>query len=129
MGRTLQDDLRDDVGKVFLACDHFAEMITYIPKGGSAKSIAAIISGVPGGPEQQIHTRTDTRRKSFGIYDGDNTTGHVNPREGDVIVYTEAGVATNWSFSKELKHDIGLWTLEFVTAKAITQGTNRANGL
>jgi hypothetical protein len=129
MGRTLRDDLRDDVAKTFLDVTHFAEMVTYIPVGGSAKSIAAIITSIVSGPENQGHSRIHARHKSFAIYDGDNVTGHVNPREGDVIEYTEAGALRRWDFAKELKHEPGLWTLEFHTSMQIAAGFNRPNGL
>lgn len=129
MGRTLRDDQRDDVVRTFLDVGHFAEPVTYIPVGGAAKSIVAIISGIPGGPENHSHNRTDTRRKAFGIYDGDNVTGHVKPQEGDVIEYTEGGELRRWSFVKELAHATGLWTLEFHTSTKIAAGFNRPNGL
>jgi len=129
MARTFKDDVRDDVKNTFLDVGHFADMITYIPKGGLAKEIAAIVTSLQGGPENAQYSRNDLRKNSFAIYDGDNTTGHVNPRQGDIIEYTEGGIVARWGFEKILKHDVGLWTLEFTTGKSIQGGINKPNGM
>lgn len=47
MGRTLADDLVSDVDNILLNTDHFAEMISHTPPGGSAVDVSAIVTEQP----------------------------------------------------------------------------------
>jgi hypothetical protein len=54
MGRTLDDDISDDVGAVFLNDEEFAEDVVFTPQNGAARTITAIV-------EQQMSPLKDGR--------------------------------------------------------------------
>jgi hypothetical protein len=110
---TFKDQLAADAVNIFLNNNEFAEEIVYTPKGGTAKTIKAIVDReqlFPAGEDSgrvlqnqvKISIATDT---TYGI-------GTIN-LGGDTVDLPEriGGADVNWRIVDVLNQDEGLWTL------------------
>ena len=81
---TFQDLLRQDRDNVILNKNELAQDVVYTPKGGTAKTITAIVSGdtehIEQGNKARISARTAT-----AIISNDATAGIASPGTDDII--------------------------------------------
>lgn len=112
---SLKATIRADVDRVFLNTNDFAELISYTPAGGIARTIKAI-------PETQIeihfmdvgHVDLAFERRAYWISAIDDTKGVITPKlhgkygdaGGDRVTLTEIGDVRTWLVKqmKTVKH-------------------------
>jgi hypothetical protein len=120
---TLRDVMESDVTDVFLNTDEHAESITYTPKGGTARTITAIIDE----DAQFIATQTDAALADMAaIYaTRDPLTGIDQPQLGDTITFTRSGLVIVWAWTGETGDaDEFSWWLVFKRTRMERMGSN-----
>lgn len=124
MGRTLASKMREDVSRVFLRTEHFAELFAYVSKSeGRKENIKAIKTEHGTGPDRQDHAETFVRRARFQIAES-LADGILIPARGDTIEDATGAAPIVWSlaFNQNMKLVHGLWTLEFTSVGMSKQG-------
>jgi len=110
---TFKTQMKDDVINCLLNSDEMAEAILYTPKGGTAKSIKAIIDRRRIIPAGEDSGRTLINQVEIVIAN-DSTYGvsSVN-KGGDTVSLPEriGGVNVTWTVSDIVKQDEGSWQL------------------
>jgi hypothetical protein len=123
----LREQMSADVAGVFCRTADFAETGTYVPKGGTPRSVNAIVDVELTRVEQQGSQRY--RVETLRVWcSQDPVTGIDNPQDGDG--YAREGDDPNvkvYSFRGEIGDvdDNTGWTLTFIHKVPLTVGGNR----
>lgn len=124
---TLASQMVSDVADVFLNTDEHAINITYHSVVSGVRSITAVMTEQAGGPQDQRHVRTLSRRAVFCFADN-VTTGIPTLNEQDWIEVSADTETENWVFAKILEHNNGMWTIEALNTAVSEQGMSKGNG-
>ena len=110
---SFKDNLKKDALNCFLTMDEFAEEIQYTPKGGTQKTIKAIINRkrlIPGGEESGR-----TLQNQIEIFIANDPTYGVESinKGGDEVLFPEVigGIDVNFVVVDILGEDSGMWQL------------------
>ncbi len=110
---SLKNQLNNDLINVFLNEDEFAESITYTPKGGSPKTLSAIVNRQRLIPASETTGRILTNQIEI-IIANDSAYGVTSINKGgDQVALPEriGEAAINWIVADVLDHDAGGWHL------------------
>jgi hypothetical protein len=123
---SLREQMSADVAGVFCRTDDFAETGTYVPKGGVARPVVAVVDFDDSRVEQQGNQRY--RIEMLRVFcSRDAVTGIDNPQDGDRFAREgdDANV-TAYAFRGEIADtDDTAWTLTFIRKVPLTLGGNR----
>ena len=110
---SFKDNLKNDAVNIFLSADEFAEQIQYTPKGGSPKTIKAVINRqrlTPGGEEsgRVLQNQIEIFIANDAAYGVDS----IN-KGGDEVLFPEivGGIDVNFVVVDILGEDQGMWHL------------------
>lgn len=110
---SFKDNLKNDAVNIFLTPDEFAEQIQYTPKGGSPKTIKAVINRkrlTPGGEESGR-----ILQNQIEIFIANDATYGVDSikKGGDEVSFPEivGGIDVNFVVVDILGEDQGMWHL------------------
>ena len=117
MPRTLSDDLVDDVGRTFLATDHFAELATYTPLDGVPRTITIVIHDDELRRDDQQAHRLESRTLRLSVARS-ASDGIDNPQRNEKLVRV-AEPTVVWSLARVIDADAAVYDLEF-TASTLT---------
>ncbi len=109
---TFKDRIKSDVVNIFLNENEFAEEITYTPKGGSAKTIKAIVDRKVLNPAAETANRIFIDEVDIPIAT-DATYGVVTVNRGGdkVTLPDENGVSRTYNVGDIIGNDNGAWRL------------------
>lgn len=110
---SFKDNLKNDALNCFLSGDEFAEAVVYTPKGGSPRTIKAVINRkrlTPGGEESGRILQNQI--EIFIVNDGSYGVSSVN-KGGDEVLFPEVlgGNDVNFVVVDILGEDQGMWHL------------------
>lgn len=110
---SFKDNLKNDAVNIFLTADEFAESVQYTPKGGSPKTIKAVINRkriIPGGEESGR-----TLQNQIELFIANDATYGVDSikKGGDEVLFPEVvgGIDVNFVVVDILGEDQGMWQL------------------
>ena len=110
---TLKTQLKNDTLNCLLNLDEFGELITYTPKGGTAKSIRAVVDRRRIIPAGEDSGRTLINQVEIVI--ANEATYGVSSinKGGDLVSLPEriGGALVNWVVADILRQDDGAWHL------------------
>ncbi len=110
---TLKTQMSSDAIKVYLNSDEFAEVITYTPKGGSAKSIKAVI--VRNRLEAGTEDAGRILRNQCEVYIANDATDGVTSvdKGDDILQFPEqvGGSNISWVVEDIISKSGGMWHL------------------
>lgn len=108
-----KSDLAQDAAKTFLNSDEFAEDITYIPKGGVAKVVKAVVNRKRIDPASEDAGRILINQcEIFIANDAVSGIASIN-KGGDLVSLAEVigGSQIDWVVADILAQDEGVWQL------------------
>jgi len=111
---TFKTQLDNDMENVFLSADEYAENITYTPKGGTAKTIPAIIDRFQTGTRPEDQARVPHRHAEITIQnDATNGVTEIDTK-GDKVNFAQhpGDDAIDWDIVKILESSESCWKLE-----------------
>ena len=111
---TLKTEMVSDARNTFLNSGEFAETISYTPKGGSAKSIKAIVERSRLDSSSQDSGRIVGRQAEIWIANH-ATDGVASITKGEDLVsmpvHNEGGANVDWRVIDVMHKDEGVWQL------------------
>lgn len=110
---SFKEQLNNDAVLAFLNTGEFAETITYTPKGGTAKTIAALIDRKPVNSVGEDSGRTLLGQIEIVIAnDSENGISSIN-KGGDTVSLPErvGDADIEWSVIDIVDQDEGMWRL------------------
>jgi len=110
---SFKDNLKKDALNCFLTADEFAEEIQYTPKGGTSKTIKAIVNRkrlMPGGEESGRNLQNQI--EIYIANDSANGIEFIN-KGGDEVLFPAVlgGIDVNFVVVDILGEDHGMWQL------------------
>lgn len=108
-----KENLAQDAAKTFLNSNEFAEDITYTPKGGTAKTIKAIVNRKRIDPAYEDAGRILLNQSEIFIAN-DEASGVASVNKGgDLVSFAEVigGALIEWVVVDILGQDEGMWHL------------------
>jgi hypothetical protein len=110
---TFKDQIKSDALNVFLNTGEFAETVSYTPKGGSAKTIKAVVNRERPDPAAEVSNRAYFNQLEIMIAnDATNGIAAIN-KDGDTVSLPlrPGGVAVTFTVKDILSSDDGMWHL------------------
>jgi len=97
-----------DIANVFTNSDEFGEVLSYCPKGGTARDVAGVVDDEGDYPDGAYG---QSRQEFLDVTIARTDTGIIDPQLGDKISRADGRA---FSFSGQtMKADSAAWTLRF----------------